>query len=141
MRCTRQFSNKNVYSCIEIYASCIEICAYSCLKLLSNRPEIVFKQQRPCSNHESVQWFLTENAHCGPYFVSVKLLYFGSLPFSNICKKICQCHASFHANYVTVLNIPKWLTLKNFYQFSVNLYIFYVIFGYTFNRIIEKMQE
>ena len=34
-----------IYSCIDIYA-------YSCLKLLSNRPEAIFKQQNPSSNHE-----------------------------------------------------------------------------------------
>ena len=32
--------------------SCINIYAYSWLKLLSNRPEAALKQQNPCSNHE-----------------------------------------------------------------------------------------
>ena len=32
--------------------SCINIYVNSCLKLLSYRPEAVFKQQNPCSNHE-----------------------------------------------------------------------------------------
>ena len=32
--------------------SSMNIYAYSCLKLLSNRPEAILKQQSPCSNHE-----------------------------------------------------------------------------------------
>ena len=32
--------------------SCMNIYAYSFLKVLSNRPEPVLKQQSPCSNHE-----------------------------------------------------------------------------------------
>ena len=34
------------------YNSCINTYAYNCLKLLSNRPKNVIKQQNPCSNHE-----------------------------------------------------------------------------------------
>ena len=35
----------HAYSFMNIYA-------YSCLELLSNRPEAALKQQNPCSNHE-----------------------------------------------------------------------------------------
>ena len=112
------------------------------------------RDQKPPSNNKKIHvqimkflcrctWFLTEITHCGPYFVSVTLLCFTLLPFSNICKKICQQqrHASFRTNYVTVLRIPKWLMLKNFYRFSVSFYIFYVIFSYIFNGVMEKIQE
>ena len=33
-------------------SSCMNIYAYSCLKLLSNRPDAALKQHNPCSNHE-----------------------------------------------------------------------------------------
>ena len=39
----------NVHEMMPILYSCIDIYAYSCLKVLSNRPEAVFN---PCSNHE-----------------------------------------------------------------------------------------
>ena len=39
------FLYSNFHSCIDIYA-------LSCLKLLLNRPEAVFKQQSPCLNHK-----------------------------------------------------------------------------------------
>ena len=61
---------------------------------------------------------------------SVTLLHFTSLPFSIICKKFCQHHANFCANYVIVSHISKWPTLKNFYHFSVSFTFFNVIFGY-----------
>ena len=32
--------------------SCIKSYEHSCLKLFLNGPEVVFKQQNPCSNHE-----------------------------------------------------------------------------------------
>ena len=41
----RRFLRMNLNSCMNIYA-------YSCLELLSNRPEAALKQQNPCSNHE-----------------------------------------------------------------------------------------
>ena len=73
----------HVDSCI----MCIDIYVYSCLKLLSNRPEDFLN---PCSNHEICvpfeHGFSGENAHYGAYFVSAMLTCFPSLPFSKICK-------------------------------------------------------
>ena len=117
-----------IYSCIDIYA-------YSCLKLLSNRPEAIFKQQNPSSNHEIrvlfehsfyLKMHTAENAYCGPYFLSMTLLCFTSLLFSNICKKFCQrqCHASFGMKYITILHETKWPTFKTFFQVLVSFYVF-----------------
>ena len=47
---TRAISEKTVARVIKY--SCMNIYAYSCLKLLSNRPDAVLKQQSPCLNHE-----------------------------------------------------------------------------------------
>ena len=50
----------------------MNIYAYSCLKLLSNRPEAIIKQQNP-SNHEINVPFehdiLAKYPHCRPHFL------------------------------------------------------------------------
>ena len=95
--------------------------AYNCFKLLSDSSNNkIHVQVIKFVCH--LNMFLTENSHCWQYFVSVTKLCFTSLPFSNICKTICQRlrHTSFHTNYVTVLHVPKWPTLKNVYRFLVS---------------------
>ena len=86
--------------------------------------EAVYKQN-PCSNHVICVPF-EHGFYCRPYSVAVTLLCFLTLSFSDICKRLVkrQHHASFRANNVTILHIPKWPALKNFYRFSVSFYVF-----------------
>ena len=72
--------------------------------------------------------------------MSMTLLCFMSLPFSNICKINCQPHASFRTNYIIVLHVPKWPTLKNL-SVLVSVLRFLSDSGYIFNGSIDKMQE
>ena len=125
-------------NCIGLFInSRLDIYAYSCLKLLSNRPESIIKQQNPCSNNEirvPFEQFLFENAHCGPYFLWVTLHCFTLLPFSNVCEKVQgPRYARFGTKHVSIFLETKWRTFKTFYRLSLRFYVFYVIFDYIFN--------
>ena len=47
---TAEICHQNIFTNIH---SCINVYAYSNLKLLSNRQEAIFKQQNPCSNRKT----------------------------------------------------------------------------------------
>ena len=94
-----------------ILCSCMHIYVYSCLELLTNRPEAVLRQQNTCTNHE---------LHvCQPLIKHSFRV--------NLIPKFEQWRSFSH--------VTKWPTINNFYRFKLSLLCYC---RFYFNRIIVK---
>ena len=129
-----------IYSCIDIYA-------YSCLKLLSNWPEAIFKQQNRSSNQEICVLF----EHSFYLNMHTADLTF----FQWHCFVLCRCSfQTFVKNFVSV-NVTQVLAQNRslFYakqngqhsRLSISfrwVFTFFMLFSVIFStEIIVKMQE
>ena len=119
--------------CNIIYISCINIYAYSCLKLLSNRSEAVFKQKNPCSNHEIRMLF--------EYGFSLKAILClrdvtCRCPCSNNCKAFCQRHSSFSRNDVIVSMYQNGSRISTGFQ-----WVFTVLMLFSVRFSIESLRK